>query len=373
MNKQEAIKEILDQIQSTEGEKFQYEEEALFETLKKQADNQSSLSIKLLSILGGLLASGTFVAFLGIAGLFNSEVVLFLFGISSIGVAIWLDNAYDKLSTDTLSVSIFFIGFLLMLAGLAQMKVDANIISIIFILASVGALFFTQNYILSFLSILVICGSFLAFIPINEAYQSLHIYTIIMALILSYVMLNEARLITINKKLAALYDPARIALIISFLFALIGLGKRHLIPLSIDYNWVTTLGLFLITAYVIWNIFDLLGIQQLRIKIIVYLLSIAIAITTAYAPAIMGAILVMLLCFWVNHKTGLAFGVIALTYFVGQYYYDLNLTLLTKSIILFVSGWLFLGLYWMTRTSDKGFARTIRSDKGPARTTRSGR
>lgn len=353
MNEQDKVKEILDHIQNAGGADFHWEEDALFGALSKQDSNQSSLSIKLLSILGGVLASGAFVAFLGIAGLFDSEVALFLFGIAGVGIAIWLDRTYDKLSTDTLSVSIFFIGFILMLAGLLQMKVDANIISVIFILMSVGTLFFTQNYILSFLSVLIFCGSVLSFIPINEVYQLLHAYTIVLAILLSYIMLNEARLITISKKLAVLYDPARIALIISFLFALIGFGKRHLIPLSIEYNWVSTLGLFLITTYVIWRIFDLLGIQQVGIKIIVYLLSIAITIATAYAPAIMGSILVMLLSFWVNYKTGLAFGVIAMTYFIGQYYYDLDLTLLTKSIILFASGWLFLGLYWMTRTQDQ--------------------
>lgn len=300
------------------------------------------------------MAASTFVAFLGIAGLFDSEVLLFLFGIASVIIGVWLDKTYDTLSIDTLSVSIYLIGFILMLAGLMQMEVASNIPSIIFILIATTVLYFTQNYILYFLSILIICGSFISFIPINDAYNAVHIYIIIMALILSYVMLHEAQIITSSKKLASLYDPARIALIISFLFTLIGLGKRHIIPVTIAYNWISSLVLFLITAYVISMILDLLKVQEFGTKIIVYLLAVIIAITTAYSPAILGSILVILLSFLVNYKTGLVFGIIALTYFIGQYYYDLELSLLVKSIILFVSGLVFLGLYQIIRTLDKG-------------------
>ncbi|WP_417936263.1 DUF4401 domain-containing protein [Flagellimonas ochracea] len=66
---------------------------------------------------------------------------------------------------------------------------------------------------------------------------------------------------------------------------------------------------------------------------------------TLFAPGISGSLLIVLLCFKVNYKTGFIIGIISLIYSIGQYYYDLSFTLLTKSIILFLSGVLLLVFY----------------------------
>jgi len=80
----------------------------------------------------------------------------------------------------------------------------------------------------------------------------------------------------------------------------------------------------------------------------IYALSILLLLPTVLSPAISGAILIILLSFLVNYKTSLVIGIAAFIYFVSQYYYDLHFTLLTKSILLFSSGILFLGLYLLT-------------------------
>jgi len=71
-------------------------------------------------------------------------------------------------------------------------------------------------------------------------------------------------------------------------------------------------------------------------------------VSTIFSPSISGAMIIVLLSFLVNYKTGLAIGIISLIYFISQYYYDLNFTLLTKSIILFSSGIVFLLFYLFT-------------------------
>ncbi len=353
MNEEAHIIDTIDRIELSEGDSFLADRVAVLHEIEKHKNKQSSLSIKLLSILGGFLASVAFVAFLGIAGLFDSEASLLLFGLGSVIAAIWMDKAYDRLSIDTLSISLYLIGLALITAGLMQMKVDDNIVPLLFITIAIATLWVTKNYILSFLAFLAISGSFLSLIAINEVYNLLHLYSLSIALLLSYLMLNEAKIITGNKKLAALYDSARIGLIISFLFPLTGLGKRNLIPVNVEYNWVTTFVLFMVLSYIIWLILALLKVKKQSTKISVYLLVLIIAITTAYSPAILGAILVILLSFRVNYKTGLALGVTALTYFIAQYYYDLNLTLLTKSIILFLSGLVFTGLYLLVKSRTR--------------------
>jgi len=122
--------------------------------------------------------------------------------------------------------------------------------------------------------------------------------------------LNEAKIVSTNKILSKLYDPVRVGLIVSLIFGLISIGKRGLIPITQNYMWISSLIIILVTMYLVNTI----------IKV----------------------------NFLVNYKTGLAIGIISIIYFISQYYYDLSLTLLTKSIILFVSGMMFLLFYFFT-------------------------
>ncbi len=78
---------------------------------------------------------------------------------------------------------------------------------------------------------------------------------------------------------------------------------------------------------------------------IIYILSVLLLTSTLLSPAISGAFLIILVSVLVHYKTGLAIGILAFIYFIIQYYYDLNFTLLTKSILLMSSGVVFLAFY----------------------------
>jgi uncharacterized membrane protein len=95
-------------------------------------------------------------------------------------------------------------------------------------------------------------------------------------------------------------------------------------------------------------LFKVLNINKTQHKVGIYIATVFVLLPTVFSPAISGAILLILLSFYVNYKTGLVLGVAAFLYFISQYYYDLNLTLLTKSILLFSSGVLFIALYLFT-------------------------
>jgi len=67
---------------------------------------------------------------------------------------------------------------------------------------------------------------------------------------------------------------------------------------------------------------------------------------TIVFPAISASMLIILLCFWVNYRSGYIIGIMALCYFICQFYYDLSFTLLVKSELLFASGILFGLVYF---------------------------
>jgi uncharacterized membrane protein len=348
MRNKEQIKELLDYLQTAEDKVLDFDEEAIVATYQKNNDNRS-LPMKILSVFGGFWASLAFLGFL-LVGIHHSEVGLLVFGIICIAGSIWISKAYDKIIIDTVSVSFFITGFMLLGFSLhLLLKGNENMISIIFIIIAFSSLIIARNYMLSFISVLIINGSILTLILSNEGYNLIPVYVSTLALIITYFFLKEAKIITANKGLSQLYNPIRTGLVFSFLSGLTFLGiKNGIFPMSPNYIWLPSIIIISVIVYLISTLFDVLNIIKIQHKIVIYIFTVLSLLPTALAPAISGAILIMLLSFSVNYKTGLMVGIIAFIYFVSQYYYDLNFTLLTKSILLFSSGVFFIALYLFT-------------------------
>ena len=146
-------------------------------------NDKSSLAIKVLTILGGFLASLAFLGFLAIAGLYESKVGIVVFGLLFMVAAIFLNLAFDKLIYDTLSVFTYVLGYCLIGTGLSMLEVNANIISILFVFMAVSVLFITQNYIISFISVLIVNGSLIFIILHNQTFEIIHFYNAIVLLL----------------------------------------------------------------------------------------------------------------------------------------------------------------------------------------------
>lgn len=350
MRNKEDIIELLEYFQSTDENPLKFDEDAILSAYQKNNDNQS-LSIKILSVFGGILASLAFLGFLFITCLDYSYIWFLVFGGLFIAGSIWINKEYDKIIIEAVSVSTFIIGFILIGFGLWEFYENGYIISmisIIFIIIAFSSLSIVPNYILSFVSVLIINGSTLTLIIWNNDYNLIHFHVSMLALATVFLFVKEAKIITTNKTFSKLYNPIRIGLIFSLLSGLVFLGKRGILPVSTDYIWISSIIIIPSIIYLISKIFNLFDLTESKHKVSIYILTLLTLLPTALSPAISGAILVILLSFMVNYKTGLAIGIISFIYFISQYYYDLNFTLLTKSILLFSSGILFIGLYLFT-------------------------
>lgn len=348
MRNKKDIEELQNYLQTTEEETINFDEESIAAEYQKKGNNNQSLSVKILSIFGGILASIAFLGFLILAGLYDSEIGLMIFGILFITGSTVLNRIYDKTIIDTISVSSFIIGFILLCLGLVQLKTDENMICLIFIIIALSSLAIVQNYIFSFISVMVINGSILVMITSNHNYYLIHFYIAILAIILTYFFLKEARIIKISKALSKLYDPMKIGFIFSFLSALAILRKKEFLSISSDYIWTSSIVIIISIVYLLSFILRILNISTVKDKALLYIFTVLTLALTVLLPGISGAALIILLGFLVNYKTGLVIGIISFLYFISQYYYDLNFTLLTKSILLFSSGILFLLFYFFT-------------------------
>jgi hypothetical protein len=277
--------------------------------------------------------------------------MLLFTGLVLIGGAIYVNKEFDKLILDTSAISAYVMGFLLLGIGMNQFELDGNVVCTTFIIISVATLFITQGFMLSFISVIIVSGSFISLIISNKVYDLIHLYNALFSIVLIYCFLNEAKIITLSKKICKLYNPVRTGLIFSLIIGLFVVGKRHLVKISPDYIWLSSIIIMPILIYLIYRIMQVIEIRNLKLEILIYSLSALVLLPTAFAPAISGALLILLISFFVNYKTGIVLGIIATVFFISQYYYDLNLTLLVKSLILFSTGLLFLFFYFLINQS----------------------
>lgn len=347
MTTRENITDMLDQLKSAGMEGLVIDEEKIQAEYSKE-NNHHSMAIKVLSVFGGILASLTFIGFLFMAGLYDSSVALVITGALLLGLSVWLNKAFDTILIDTASISAFLISLLLMAFGLGQMKVDFNLILIIFILLSLACLVWVQNYVYAFISILVINGCLLTLIVSNEAFDLIHVLILFLTVALLAIFQKEAYLITEYKKFITLYPPLRIGMVISLLTCLFMLSRAGLFPFRSELIWFSSVVMIAAILYSFESVFKAMGITKTPQKNLIYGTAILLLAPTLLSPAITGSMLVLLLSFRVNYKTGFAIGVISFIYALGQYYYDLHFTLLVKSMLMMLSGLLFLALYFVT-------------------------
>lgn len=307
---------------------------------------QPSLPIKILSIAGGILSSLAFIGFLFIAGLYNSDIGLFIFGIVLIIAGIWIDNQFKKIFLDTISVSLYLIGYFLIGLGLGQLEQNESTISLLFIVLATVCLFINKNALISLLSVLIIHGSILVLILYNDVYDLLQLYILVLSIATIYIFINEVRFKQIGLKFSNLYAPIRSGLVLTFLSALFFLGKKGIFPIPAHLNWISSLVIIGCILYLLSRLSKQINKQGRQFHYGFFILVFLLLLPTIFSPAISGSLLILLLGFMVNYKTGFVLGIIGLVYYISQYYYDLNFSLLTKSILMMASGIMFLLAYF---------------------------
>ncbi|GAB2673222.1 DUF4401 domain-containing protein [Flavihumibacter cheonanensis] len=300
---------------------------------------QVSLPIKIISIIGGVLAGFSFVGFLFLVGLFESPVAQLAGGLLFIAMAIWLDKQYNNVLLDTMSISLFLIGGFLTGLGLSEFGASNTVICLVYILIGAICFFITQNLVLALVALLSIHASIVSIILTNDLHEMILAYIPILAAGCYYIYSNQDEF----KK----YPAIRTAITVAFLSALILPGIRYTIPISPAHVWIASAGIILIVLYLVHSIskqyFEPTSGWSLKLQLAVLLF----LLPTLFAPSIAGSIFLLLLAFQFGYKTGFVLAIISGIYFISQYYYDLSFTLLTKSMLLLLSGSVFLVLYFI--------------------------
>ncbi|MEJ8757835.1 DUF4401 domain-containing protein [Pontibacter sp. H259] len=345
----EHLQQVLQTIAQEEGANFTYDAGKIETEARFSSSLYSNLPIKLLTIFGGFLATFFFMGFLFTTGLYNSNVAMLVFGLGFIVGSEVLNRLRDDLMLNSVSVSLNIIGYLLFGMGVSEL---GNDVTLALALAGVATVFIlvSEGTVLVFLSVLVLGGSLLSLPYILKITELLHVFVGAVTALLTYMSLQEARLLAGSRKQNKLYGPVRMGLVFILASVLIFLSNQEFDADKIKYPWISTILLTLALLVVLRQVMQDTGIAESRTRFIVYGCCLVMLAPTILTPGIAGALLIVLASFYIGHRVSFIVGLLALGYFVVLYYYNLQLTLLTKSGILILTGCLFLGgLYVLNR------------------------
>lgn len=267
-----------------------------------------------------------------------------------------MGNTNKSVFLDTLNISVWIIGLFLLESGLLYRTFNIGILAISILIVSVISLVIVKRYILQFLSMLLIGSSLLALIVESRAFALVHFLILFIVSLLTYFHLFEAKLITKNSFYHSAYQPIRMGLIFLLIGTLLYAEKiGPIVETPVNYLWISSLTTIGAILFSIWKILQGLHIENNKTLATIFALSLVILVPTIFTPTISGAILILLLTYHIGDTVGIGIGVVALVYAFIHYYYDLQFTLLVKSIFLFVTGILCLLAYYIM---DKGVLQT---------------
>jgi hypothetical protein len=351
MRSEENIREIIRYFRKTEGDSLDINEEIIIESYQKRSSGTSNVIVKISSIIGGFLVAGAVLGFFFLTEMFTIKEAVVFWGIIFIGGAVFFSKNINHPMIDALTIPLYISGFFLIGVTPVMFEWNWNLIFLIFIAITIISMCVLTDYLLVFVSVLILAESVLALFLLNKMYDYLFIYNSFLAGAITLLFFSEAKWITQSVSLNKLYNPVWSGGMVSFLVGLFLTGKQGVIPLN-EWVWLSSLVPAGAVLYLISKILKINHIESAGRRIVVYATSFLLMAVTACSPALSGALLIILLSFLVNYKSGIYLGVIAFVYFIIQYYYDLQFTLLVKSEILFFSGILFI-LFYLLSTRQK--------------------
>jgi uncharacterized membrane protein len=265
-------------------------------------------------------------------------------------LSVLLNKYIDNILLDTFTISLFGIGVTMISMSLNMHNEHENVTALIFIGIGLGTLLINRTYILSFIATLLVTGSLLFLIFQNEVANLLHVYLVAIAILLALLYFKEAKIILLHEALSRLYNPLRVALIFSLIIGLIMTKDFEHTGSVLDHSWITSSLLLGLMLFVVYRLMKRIKIDGMNLQMLGFAITILLIAPTIITPTIVGSLFLILMAYYAGHHSGVVISSIAFIYFISQFYYDLNFTLLTKSIVLMVSGFGFVLMYiFMTK------------------------
>jgi len=347
MKTKETLIAFMEQFQKTRTTPLEYDVEAIG-TAFSQTSEKESLTIKILSVFGGLISSLAFIAFIFTSGFHNNEGSSLILGLVFLVVSLVINKASKKIITDTISISMYAIGIMLLAIGLNFIRnsVSDSVICLIFTVITLLTLLIANNFIWGFVATLLFNVSIYLLFLINDALYLFDFYNSLLVFVLVYLFLNEAKIIRMKPLFFKLYQPVRTGFFVSYIALLYTNKSTILWYLGFRFSNAYWLIILIGIGFLIWKIMAIFEVDTQKKKLLILGSSCIALLPMLYSNAILSMIFLLLLSFYVQYRTGIVLSILGFVYFLIEYYYQLSISLLHKSLVLIASGIMFLVLYY---------------------------
>ena len=299
-----------------------------------------NLTIQVVSIIGGILTAIFFLGFLALARILRSDISCLIAGSILILTTLTISRMVVRSFLDAMNITLYIAGCVLIGFGI---NASINLLFITLMGISILTFLLSRGFILPFLSVILFNISFFG--------EAAHVFSSFYPLQIAVVPILGVFLFTNifeNKLFECIGTENYLSKYKSFHFGLFVSGIVSLGGLSINYmisetnSWLVSC----ILSVCIWigilimvqRIMQVMKVDHPVNQVGIYILCIVICLPTVFAPYLSGSLLLILICFHYGYKAECAASLLLFIYAVSKYYYDLNLSLLTKSITLFFIG-----------------------------------
>ena len=311
---------------------------------------KNNLTIQVVSIIGGILTAIFFLGFLVVASIIRTETSSLIIGCLFIITTLTISRRLTVPFLDAMNITLYIAGCALIAYGLNK---STNALFIALAITGIFTFFLSKGFILPFLSVILFIISFLGELAyLSSSIQLLQIAVVPVLAVFLFTNLYEMDILTgLKENLVSKYTPFHSGLFVSCICLLAGLSVNYGIPAP---YWLLSIFIWIGILLIIQRIMPVMEVTNPVSQIGICILCILICLPTMFAPYLSGSLLLILICFHYGYKAECAAALLLFIYAVSKYYYDLNLSLLVKSITLFFTGIIFMiAWYYFTQKRTK--------------------
>ncbi|MCU0439139.1 MAG: DUF4401 domain-containing protein [Raineya sp.] len=351
------LSELLTKWQKEKPTMLPYDSKEFEESLFPENRNKYSLAIKLLAFVGAFIGAIMFLIVLFILEVFKNEATVLFIGLACLVTSLLFSrNKHIE--------HVMFEPIILVLGILGQFLIPWGIMDIlnlrepfwyplfsITLIMGLVVLVVSKNIILRYFATPTIFLSVLGIIWESKQFDLVHLLIALMSILFVGMWIKEPKILSQYNFLADYFNPVSFGLLTAIILIFSITVNREFSSMYFTQWWVSSVILLGLFVYVIWDTLKLLGLEKWTLaicSIVILLLS-----PTISSPGIVASILILVLGFRVGHSYISMIGIISMIYFMIAFYYNLNTTLLLKSIYLMASGILFIGTFFILKKQLK--------------------
>ena len=346
MKTDEDFSELSNELSLLEGETITINKaEYLAET--SHAGESMSIVAKIFLSIGLLLGSAAVIGLFVISfQIFAGEMTSMFIGICMTALGVYLNRNHKSFALYLLGSISFVAGFIFINFGITSTTNESHIHYPINILLALVTVFLVRSFLLSLFAfnIIIYCMLLWLFHGINASSEMVAIPLFLLAI---YLLRTFEKTIYSKapdwvERIDALTVSLFVCTLISTIYNPIFYQK-----MGVEFHYLNIYLFIASTAVCLLTAYNALTrhLVPAKLKYAVIGALLLLCMVLLNAPYVLTAFSLLLLSFATNYRSGLILSTLALVYALFIYYYDMQFTLLMKSILLMGSGALFLASY----------------------------